>query len=567
MKLKHAAVSVLLTLACPSLSFADKKNVEVNEINDLEARLWAATDHRDGQNPVFDEALAAEKYQALVMLGQIGGDACEKIIPYLVSNDGARPHARKGAMLCHNDGLSEPLMTYTAPLRDKGEIDYLLPALGFSGGEAARPLLIDRVNAVLPGKPFNVGYPDNARTLPLFGLLQSVVYDRLAPDAVPELDFGNLLSLSQEMGTAEMAAYLLTRFTKLDSVLNRLDVEDAIDFADNDPVRMSLTRVLRQFGDEAGPKLVELANGSSKAVAIEALRAMGQLSDEVTLKYLVKATGKGDVHRRQVAIAALGGRDKGEAVVVKKLKELVGEHNSWLAATALESLVFHANAEAVRYAEGWLSADEYYRAFKALGVLGRSDEGKAVLRGFVEENAGTARGRDAAITLDPSIEAKTTPRATPRFDEVQTSLGRELVLQTTKGTICILPSDDAPFAAHSFMELADAGKMDGMIWLRVIPNFVAQGGLVADTSTDDWGSIREEWFDSDHRIGTVGLATAGKDTGSTQFFINTAHNIHLNNRYTVFGHVAEGLDVAFALEEGDIIEKAWTAAAPTAACK
>ncbi|WP_417451506.1 peptidylprolyl isomerase [Kordiimonas sp.] len=567
MKLKYAAAIALLTFSCPSLSYTPKKNAKVNKINALEARLHMATNARDGQNPVFDEALNAGNYQALLMLGQIGGLACQKLIPYLTGEDKARAAAREGAMLCHDKSLSDALMTYTAPLPAKQGPDYLLPALGFSGGDTARAFLIAQVNAIKPGRPFNVGYPDNARTLPLFGLLQSVVYDRLPPSAVAGLDFDNLLALTGEMGTAEMAAYLLTRFSDLASVLSQDKVEHAIERADNDPVRMLLVRVLRQFGDSAAPKMIELAEGKVKAVAIEAVRAMGQFSDEATLKYLVKATSQGDAHRRQVALAALGGRDKGRPVVVKKLKELVADPNSWLAATALESLVFHANSEAVRFAQGWLASDEYYRVFKAMGVLSRSDEGKSVLRAFAEENGGTAHGRDAAIALDPSIEAQTPPRATPAFDKAQASLSRELVLQTTKGTICIAPSEQARFTAHSFMELADAGKMDGMIWLRVIPNFVAQGGLVADTSTDDWGSIREEWFDSDHRIGTVGLATAGKDTGSTQFFINTANNIHLNNRYTVFGHVTGGLEVASALEEADLIEKAWTTEAPTAACR
>lgn len=556
MKVKHIAAVALLTFSCPTLSFSAENTSEVNEFNVLKAQLREATDRRDGQNPAFDAALETGNFEALVMLGQIGSDACDKIIPYLASNDGARSYARKGAMHCHDDRLADALLAYTAPLADKDAVDYLLPALGFSGGEGARATLINKVNGVLPGKPLGVGYPDNARTLPLFGLLQSVVYDRLAPEAVPGLDFENLLLLSQEMGTAEMAAYLLTRFTKLDTVLSQIDVEDAIDLADNNPVRMSLVRVLRQFGDGAAPKLIELADGEEKSVAVEAVRAMGQLADEATMKYLVKAASKGDVHRRQVAIGALGGRDKGEAIVVKKLKELVGESNSWLAATALESLVFHANDDAVRFASGWLSSDEYYRAYKAMGVLSRSDEGKAALQAFADANKGTARGRDAAITLDPSIEERTTPRATPEFAKAQSYQTKLLKLTTTRGEVVIAPSAEALYAVASFFELAEAGKMDGMIWQRVIPNFVAQAGLVADTSTDDWGSIREEWFESDHRVGTVGVATAGKDTGSTQFFINTAHNIHLNNRYTVFGHVISGMDAAFALEEGDVITKA-----------
>ena len=71
------------------------------------------------------------------------------------------------------------------------------------------------------------------------------------------------------------------------------------------------------------------------------------------------------------------------------------------------------------------------------------------------------------------------------------------------------------------------------------------------------GSIREEWTHvSIHDIGSVGVATAGRDTGGTQFFINTGHNLHLDGRYTVFGRVEEGLSAAFDLHEGDMILEA-----------
>ena len=85
---------------------------------------------------------------------------------------------------------------------------------------------------------------------------------------------------------------------------------------------------------------------------------------------------------------------------------------------------------------------------------------------------------------------------------------------------------------------------------------VAQGG---DTIGDREGAspftIREEINYRKHSPMTVGMATSGKDTGSSQFFINTARNPHLDRNYTIFGKVIEGHDIVMAMSNGvQIIE-------------
>lgn len=568
MKLKHAAAVGLLTITGSVPISAWQNSEKINKINGLSAEMLAATDARDALNQVFEDALARENYQALIYLGQMGGDSCAKLAPYLTSqNVQARAAARKGAMLCHDAQLSDALLTSPEPLPDTVGDDYLYPALGFSGGSAARGLLVDRVNAIKPGNPSDVGYPDNPRTMPLFGLLQSVVYDQMAAGDIDGLNFANLLALTAEKGTARAAAYLLTRFTKLDTVLEQGAVEQAINATDDVIVRTLLVRVLRQFGNAGAETLMSLAASTEMPVRLAALRAMGYLSETATMKFLVRTASRGESHVRQVALAALGSRNAGAALVVKKLKETLGDQNSWLATTALESLYAHSEGEAIRFAKIWLRGEDYYKAFKAMSVLNRSEEGKAVLTAYADANPETNRGREAAIALDPSIEAATEPRATPSIKLVTGYQKRQLVLETTRGVMCITPSTSAPYAAANFMLLADAGRMDGMLWHRVIPNFVAQAGQTEDPEINKWGSIREEWFESNHDVGAVGVATAGRDTGSTQFFINTAYNMHLNGRYTVFGRVTKGLDLAFALEEGDRINKASTIKAGDEVCR
>ena len=89
-----------------------------------------------------------------------------------------------------------------------------------------------------------------------------------------------------------------------------------------------------------------------------------------------------------------------------------------------------------------------------------------------------------------------------------------------------------------------------------MPNFVIQGG---DPRGDGWGGpdyyIRCEYSTERYLRGTVGIATSGKDTGGSQFFITLSPQPHLDSRYTVFGQVKKGMDAADAIVIGDVITK------------
>ncbi|MCJ9429698.1 peptidylprolyl isomerase [Kordiimonas marina] len=517
------------------------------------AEMRAATDARDAANPVFEEALKARDYDALEMLGQIGGDACRKLTPYFDSGVAeARRAAFTGAAYCQDKGLAPALLAAPAPdPKDAKVYDAYMRALGFSGGKAALSVLVKAVNAI------GADETGVKATAPLYGLMQAIVYDRMDARHLSDLDFPHVLALSDKGERGVAAAYLLTRFQGLDAVLDAKAIYAAIEKAD-DGVKPRLVRLLGQFGEGAGPMLVKIAETGTKAMRYEAVRAMGGRTDETTAVYLAAHAQKGDVFIRQISLASLARRAPDEKAAATILRAMVKDPNKWLAATALEGLADVDRPAANDVAGEWLQGKDYYLAYKAMGILAGSDEGKAVLQDYADSHQGTARGYDAAVRLDPSLETRVPARKTPRDALVRSYLGRDLLLETTRGDICIAFEPRTPYTATNFRRLADAGKMDGMVWHRVIPDFVAQAGAVENKDINNWGSIRDEWFVSDHRPGTVGLATSGKDTGGTQFFINTAYNLHLNGRYTMFGHVVKGMDAAYALEEGDVIKKAYT---------
>ena len=145
-------------------------------------------------------------------------------------------------------------------------------------------------------------------------------------------------------------------------------------------------------------------------------------------------------------------------------------------------------------------------------------------------------------------------KGSPPFEIALKASDKILRLKTTAGNIDIKLNKQAIFTAANFLELARKGYYDNSYFSRVIGNFVAQGGdTIGDGNGSSNLSIREEISYLSHKIGSVGMATSGKDTGDSQFFINTANNTHLDRNYTVFAEVIDGLNNALKLSNGDKI--------------
>lgn len=131
-------------------------------------------------------------------------------------------------------------------------------------------------------------------------------------------------------------------------------------------------------------------------------------------------------------------------------------------------------------------------------------------------------------------------------------------LTTTRGVIRIrLLVEDAPRTSENFLKLVQKPFYDGIIVHRVVPNFVSQAGDPrGDGSGGPGYTIPCEINPHRYGAGTVGMALAGRDTGGSQLFIAHSPQPSLDGLYTTFGEVIEGLDVAAALLEGDVITAA-----------
>jgi peptidyl-prolyl cis-trans isomerase B (cyclophilin B) len=129
---------------------------------------------------------------------------------------------------------------------------------------------------------------------------------------------------------------------------------------------------------------------------------------------------------------------------------------------------------------------------------------------------------------------------------------------TSKGTIELsLDAKAAPITVNNFVFLARERYYDGLVFHRVEPGFVVQGGDPSGTGSGGPGyTIADEPSPLLHEIGALGMAksTAPNSAGS-QFYITLSAQPSLDGRYTVFGKVAAGLDVAQKIARGDVIQR------------
>src|SRR5436189_2555176 len=121
----------------------------------------------------------------------------------------------------------------------------------------------------------------------------------------------------------------------------------------------------------------------------------------------------------------------------------------------------------------------------------------------------------------------------------------DAIIQTNHGAIQLeLYPDDAPKTVDNFVKLANDGFYDRVIFHRVIPDFMIQGGDPTGTGTGGPGYTFEDEF-NDHKVerGALAMANAGPNTNGSQFFIVTTQAAPwLDGKHTVFGRVTEGMD-------------------------
>ena len=154
---------------------------------------------------------------------------------------------------------------------------------------------------------------------------------------------------------------------------------------------------------------------------------------------------------------------------------------------------------------------------------------------------GNVDGSNSAASPDLSVDAEGLSKAT-------------VTITTSKGVIRFkFYSDDAPNTTRRIAELIEQKFYDGVLFHRVVPQFVIQTGDPTGTGTGGSGQrLKSEFNQRRHNEGAVAMARAADpDSADSQFYITILPQHQLNQSYTVFGQVIEGMDVVRNVRVGD----------------
>ena len=146
----------------------------------------------------------------------------------------------------------------------------------------------------------------------------------------------------------------------------------------------------------------------------------------------------------------------------------------------------------------------------------------------------------------------------PGWGEAADTKSPKAIIEMDAGKITIeLYEKDAPATVENFVKLAKRGFYDGLTFHRVVPGFVVQGGdPKGDGSGGPGYQIKGEFNSRKHVTGTVAMArSASPDSAGSQFYITLAPQPFLDNKYSVFGQVLEGMDVVMKIKRGDRMKK------------
>jgi cyclophilin family peptidyl-prolyl cis-trans isomerase/HEAT repeat protein len=301
-----------------------------------------------------------------------------------------------------------------------------------------------------------------------------------------------------------------------------------------------VSRLGVRFGDED-----PLVRAAAFAALIEADSAN-------TDYYLDKALNDADWMPAVYALDLIGRNRRHDYLpVIATIMSRGDEVNVDLRRVILDAIEPFIVADSAHKGDSTYKADSTAMDILMAGLLDRN----YIVRRRAAEIYREAGGKDRSDLIPP---------AGVRFDAgyIEDGLKRyrtnpQAVIVTNRGNIIIeLYFDLAPLTVLNFVDYSRSGFYDGLPFHRVVPNFVIQGG---DPRGDGWGGpehfIRCEYSDQPYLRGTVGIATSGKDTGGSQFFITHSPQPHLEARYTIFGQVLDGMEVVDAIVPGDVIQK------------
>jgi cyclophilin family peptidyl-prolyl cis-trans isomerase/HEAT repeat protein len=302
--------------------------------------------------------------------------------------------------------------------------------------------------------------------------------------------------------------------------------------------------------------LAEVLSTLPPEVALARVRAMLNDEDKRVLPSVFAALVR--LKSPDVGGLAVAALKEPDFAVRAAVARIVGELKPAGGAQALRDAFVLAQADAAN--------DVRLAILSALAAYGPSDATASLNQSLADKDwAVRLRAAELLAKIDTSGDylhairpaPATTTAAYDDAELIAPAFSPHVFIETAKGTIEFeLAVLDAPQTSRNFTRLARAGFFNGLQIHRVVANFVVQDG---DPRGDGEGgpgyTIRDELNERPFMRGTVGMALSGKDTGGSQFFITHSPQPHLDARYTLFGHVVNGMDVVDRIQQGDTIQR------------
>ena len=331
----------------------------------------------------------------------------------------------------------------------------------------------------------------------------------------------------------------------------------------------ALQALARMAAPGAGEAIAEWARSDDVARRVAAVRAAAQLPAASAVVLAGFADPAPAV--RLTAVEAVGVVPAGEAsaALVAALVAALADGDVAVRAAAVEGLEGREAMPAGEVLRARLAAERPAKgpdaAVALVGALTKGKELPPETRTMLEEllrgsEPVTARAAWQALRehgVERPLPVVATGRDAAFYERVVawTATPRWLEVVTVRGTLLVaLGQADAPLACFSLVQLAGSGFFENLIFHRVVPDFVSQGG---DPRGDGWGgpgfALRDELTLAPYAPGVVGMALSGPDTGGSQLFVTLTAQPHLRGRYPIVGRVVAGLDVAERLRVGDRI--------------
>lgn len=300
-------------------------------------------------------------------------------------------------------------------------------------------------------------------------------------------------------------------------------------------------------------------------------RLLAHDESPLAIQSLVNMTGHQDPRVRAAAVVALGEVERPDSATA--LVTLLGSNDPYVVSAAAETLArpvfarFRPEGLAQKLGEvieglaAQPDAALVVGTLDAAGALG--EEGRPLLprlealaqdpRAAVRRRAMLARQAVTGEAQPRPFGARSTPLPYTLPDPIRHRV--ELLLKTDRGEVLIeLFGELAPHAVGTLVDRASRGLYRNRTFHRVVADFVVQGGCPRG---DGWGgpgfTIPEETSPLPFVRGAVGIATNGRDTGGSQFFIMHSRHPHLEGGYSLVGRVVSGIDVIDALQRDDRI--------------